>query len=192
MISLSSNGSLFTMESGVTLTLHNNVSLLGQSHYYPLVQVNIGGTLEMKAGSKISGNTSSSYGGGVYVADGTFIMSGGTISGNTSSSSSYGGGVYVDSGTFTMSGGTISGNTSSSSYGGGVCVNNGTFTKQSGGIIYGTNVLDEALKNTSQSDSYGHAVYVQSGDKKRNITAGTDVTLESGTSGEAGGWDDAA
>jgi uncharacterized repeat protein (TIGR02543 family) len=232
MISLGSNGSLFTVGSGVTLILDNNVTLLGKSNNAPLVRVASGGTLEMKAGSKISGNTSSSssyygggvyvsgtfimsggtisgnsvssssssYGGGVYVSGGTFIMSGGTISGNTSSSSSssssyasYGGGVYV-SGTFTMSGGTISGNTASSSYayayGGGVYVGSGSFTKQSGGIIYGSNALDPALKNTAKSDSYGHAVYVGiSPTKKRDATAGEGVTLNSAAIGAAGGWE---
>jgi hypothetical protein len=51
---------------------------------------------------EISGNTSSS-GGGVYVAGGTFTMNGGEISGNT------GGGVYVGSGTFRIVTGTIYG-----------------------------------------------------------------------------------
>jgi autotransporter-associated beta strand protein len=45
----------------------------------------------------------------VFVSgNGTFMMNGGEISGNTSS---YGGGVYVNDGTFTMNGGEISGNT---------------------------------------------------------------------------------
>lgn len=63
---------------------------------------------------KISGNQvkdSYSYGGGVYVEDGTFTMEGGEISGNTAAGD--GGGVYVYSGTFTMKGGEISGNTAS-------------------------------------------------------------------------------
>jgi hypothetical protein len=86
-----------------------------------------------------------------------------------------------------MSGGTISGNTSS--YGGGVYVDSsGTFTKQSGGTIYGSSASD-TLKNTATSDSYGHAVYVSSGSKKRNSTAGTSVTLDSTKTGSAGGWE---
>jgi len=84
-----------------------------------------GGTFTMSGGS-ISGNTS--YGGGVYVSSGTFTMDGGTISGNTASS---GGGVFISSGTFTMSGGSISGNSYC-----GVYVNSGTFT-MSGGSISG-------------------------------------------------------
>jgi hypothetical protein len=139
------------------------------------------------SGGTISGNTSSYSGGGVYIQDGTFTMSGGTISDN--SASSMGGGVSVAGGAFTMSGGTISGN--SANNGGGVDVySNGTFTKQSGGIIYGSNASG-SLKNTATVGSYGHAVYVSSSpDKKRNTTAGVGVTLDSGIDGSAGGWED--
>jgi hypothetical protein len=160
-VSLSSSGSLFTVESGVTLILGNNITLQGRSgNTDALVRVD-NGKLEMNSGSKISGNTnsyfSSNYGGGVYVTGGTFTMSGGEISGNTASSSysSSGGGVYVSDGTFTMNGGEISGNTashSSYSFGGGVYVAYGTFT-MNGGEISG---------NTSSS-SYGGGVYVAGG-----------------------------
>jgi uncharacterized repeat protein (TIGR02543 family) len=156
------------------------------------------GTFTM-SGGEISGNTvSSSYfdsvGGGVYVGSGTFTMSDGKISGNTasSSSSSAGGGGVYSSGTFTMSGGEISGNTASSSSsdsaGGGVYVASGTFTKQPGGVIYGSNESNSVLRNTATSgDNYGHAVYVYGPPaKKRNTTAGTGVTLNSGA---AGGWE---
>jgi uncharacterized repeat protein (TIGR02543 family) len=147
IVSLSTTGSLFTVESGVTLTLDNNVTLQGRSdNTYSLVQVNSGGTFVINTGSKISGNTTSSTssspygGGGVYVFGGTFTMSGGEISGNTvsstySSSFPCGGGVSVSNGTFTMSGGKISGNTASY-HGGGVYVSRGTFT-MSGGEISG-------------------------------------------------------
>jgi hypothetical protein len=148
-VSLSGNGSLFTVESGVMLVLEDGVTLKGHSsNTDSLVRVNSGGNLVLKDGAKISGNTntgsSSGYSvGGVYVGgDGTFTMSGGEISGNTTSS--IGGGVYVSGdGTFTMSGGEISGNTAFY-FGGGVCVFGGTFT-MSGGEISG---------NTASSSSY--------------------------------------
>jgi uncharacterized repeat protein (TIGR02543 family) len=270
-VNLSSSGSIFTIASGVTLMLDNNTVLQGRSdNNTSLVSVSNGGKLIMNVGSEISGNYSSSYsyGGGVYVgSSGTFTMSGGTISGNTSSyggggvyvysggiftmsggtisgntsssygggggvfvgnsgtftmsggkisgnTSSYGGGVYVGGGTFTMNGGTIDGNTASSlgggvyvqqdgtftmssgtisgntsSSGGGVYVQNATFTKQSGGIIYGSNAGD-ALKNTAGNGN-GHAVFVGNSYpyKKRNTTAGVNVTLDSAKSGSAGGWE---
>jgi hypothetical protein len=218
-VSLSSQGSLLTVGQGVTLTLDNNVTLRGlDNNTAPLIKVNSGGILEMKIGSKISGNSSSSssYGGGVYVdGAGTFTMSGGEISGNSSSSSyssySLGGGVYVN-GTFTMSGGEISGNSSSSSsysLGGGVYVD-GTFA-MSGGKISGNSSSSSyssygggvyvAGRFTKQSGGTiygsdhdtlkntavdgGHAVYV-SGGRKRDTTVGEGVSLDSRT--EAG-WD---
>jgi hypothetical protein len=101
-------------------------------------------------------------------------MSGGTITGNAASN---GGGVHISGGTFTMSGGTITDNTASN--GGGVYVGDysGTFIKK-GGTIYGDtdaiagngNVTD----NTATSGN-GHAVYA--GNKRRNITADTQVNL---------------
>jgi hypothetical protein len=133
---------LFTLEAisgGLTLELRD-ITLKGHTNNFSLVQVNSGGTLVMKAGSLITGNTTadSTRGGGVYVASGgTFTMSGGTISGNTAS---YGGsGVYVYGGIFNMSGGTISDNIASgqgsSGSGGGVRVaNDGTFNMSNGTI----------------------------------------------------------
>jgi hypothetical protein len=81
------------------------------------------GTFIMHSGA-ITGNTTSSNGGGVWMNSGTFTMDGGTISGNTAGTN--GGGVYMtNSGvTFTMHGGTISGNkangTGATNGGGGV------------------------------------------------------------------------
>jgi hypothetical protein len=194
-VSLNSNGCLFTVESGVTLTLGSNVILWGRSgNTDSLVKVNSGGKLVMEDDSKISGNsvtnTGSVYGGGVYVNGGTFTMNGGAISGNTVSSYgdnvTYGGGVYVsDNSTFTMSGGTISDNTASStdpalgSCGGGV-YNKGTFT-MSDGTISG---------NTSSSYySYGGGVanagtFTMSGG---TISGNTASSFSSGTDANANG-----
>jgi hypothetical protein len=162
-----------------------------------------GGTFTMSNGT-ISGNSASasyansyaSCGGGVFVEGGTFTLIGGTISGNSvscsASRSTFGGGVNInDGGTFTMSGGAISGNSLSSptdTYGGGVYVQNATFTKQSGGIIYGSD--GGSLQNSA---NYGKAVYGYNSSSnttyKRNTTAGNGVTLNSNTSGNAGGWE---
>jgi uncharacterized repeat protein (TIGR02543 family) len=190
-VSLSSNGSLFTVGGGVTLVLDNNITLLGRSsNRASLVMVNSNGALEMKAGSKISGNTSFPSGGGVQVKKGgVFTMNGGEISGNTAASSSPGaggGGVYINGGAFTMNGGEISGNTASG-LGGGVYVSSdSTFTKQSGGIIYGSD--GGAFKNTAVRDSAGHAVYI-SNLRRRNTTAGVGVTLDSTKIRSDGGWE---
>jgi hypothetical protein len=238
IVSLSGNGSLFTVESGVTLVLDDGVTLKGHSNNttsFSLIWVYSGGNLVLKDGGEISGSVaangggvrvnndgtftmsggkissnSAEGGGGVLIDGGTFIMSGGAISGNTAAvgggvavnggtftmsggtisnntTSYYGGGVYVYSGTFTQSGGTISGNSATYNDGGGVYVSSsGTFTKQSDGIIYGSDT-DAGLKNTATS-GVGHAVYVSSGNKKRDTTAGVSVTLDSTKDGAAGGW----
>jgi hypothetical protein len=140
-------------------------------------------------GGMISGN-SAAGGGGVYVA-GTFTMSDGTISSNTSSSSysgGGGGGVYVGGGTFTMSGGKISENSAAGGGGGVFVYSSGIFIKQRDGIIYGSNA-DGTSKNTTGNGN-GHAVYVDgSPAKKRNTTAGAGISLNSGMSGTAGGWE---
>ncbi|MDR0473993.1 MAG: hypothetical protein LBH43_10035 [Treponema sp.] len=145
------------------------------------------------SGNTASGNNGNNNGGGVHVGNGgTFTMSGGGISGNSTSSANNGGGVYVGSGgTFTMSGGGISGNTSSR-FGGGVYVNYssgnyGIFTKTGGGTVYGYS--DESSANRNESNNGGHAVYVYSGAKRRETTAGPGVNLDSGVSGAAGGWE---
>ena len=143
IITLQGNGTLFTVESDVTLILDSGITLKGhERNNASLIGVNSFGTLIMNAGVEISGNRSPS-GGGVYVAqNGTFNMSGGMISDNTSSTN--GGGVY-NWGTFTMSNGEISFNTSYTN-GGGV-YNYRTFT-MSGGEI-----------SSNTSSTFGGGVY---------------------------------
>jgi uncharacterized repeat protein (TIGR02543 family) len=160
-IRLSSKGSVFTVESGVTLTLGNNVTLQGRDNNdSSLVTVNLGGALVMETGSRIRGNVNTDEdGGGVNVLSGTFTMNGGEISNNVADWEGggvcvlrgaftmnggrisgneviFGGGVYVWQGTFTMNGGTISGNIADDGGGGGVLVNTGTII-MNGGTISG-------------------------------------------------------
>ncbi|MDR0456106.1 MAG: MBG domain-containing protein, partial [Treponema sp.] len=185
-ISLSSNGSLFTADSGVTLILGNGITLKGKSsNNEAIVTVHSGGSLTMQAGAKLTGNTLPQWdwGGGVFV-NGTFTMNGGEISGNAVGDYAGGGGVYVG-GTFTMNGGKISGNTASSSsydsgFGGGVYVA-GTFT-MNGGEISGNAVGDYAG---------GGGVYVGgtftmnggriSGNTANSIGSGGGVCMDGGT-----------
>jgi chitodextrinase len=166
-------GSIFHIgNSNQTLIIDGPTLNGSMNNNAPLVYVE-DGTVELRNGA-ISGNitsyssSSSFYGGGVYIGNGTFIMSGGTIIGNGTGSNG-GGGVYVaENGTFTMLGGSISDNTaygSSSSntspalsYGGGVYVaGNGTFTL-SGGSINDNVVFTSAFYSSARS--YGGGVYV--------------------------------
>lgn len=137
-IRLSTHGAMFVVKPNITFILDNNIILYGHSgNTHTMVWVD-GGTFRMNPGSTITGNirsiTGDSGGGGVFVK-GTFIMNGGTISGNTAAD---GGGVYMarDANvTFTMNGGIISGNTAQN--GGGVTVSRaGNFT-MNGGTISG-------------------------------------------------------
>ena len=178
-VNLSSYGRLFTVSSGVTLILDNNITLKGMANNNNnLVYINNGGTLVINTGAKIIENSSSSYGGGVYVS-GTFTMNGGEISGNISSyNGNFGGGVSVgNNGAFIMNGGIISGN-SSSAYGGGgggvsvgsngIFIMNGgeisgnsTATRGGGVCVYrGTFIMNngEISGNTSSYD--GGGVYI--------------------------------
>jgi len=83
-VSLSANGSLFTVSSGVTLVLDENIALRGRNpNTNYLVRIDNGGILIMGAGSEITGN----IGRGAVIVNtgGAFTMFGGTISGNTGS-----------------------------------------------------------------------------------------------------------
>jgi hypothetical protein len=84
--------SIFNVKSGVTLILDDNITIKGKISALTLVTVSSGGTLVMNDGSTITGATNNHnmpgetnvHGAGMYVRDGgTFIMKGGTISGNT-------------------------------------------------------------------------------------------------------------
>jgi len=139
-VALSSPGSLFTINSGVALTLEN-IALRGrENNNAALVAVEAGGTLTMYAGALIAGNHNatcgledggySRLGGGVRV-EGTFNMRDGEISGNrVTADASSGGGVFVSGGgVFLMGGGAnnsmvprISGNHAGVWGGGGVLV----------------------------------------------------------------------
>jgi hypothetical protein len=149
-ISLSANGSMFTVNSRVTLTLDENITLMGRSaNNASLVLVNSSGNLIMNDGAKITGNNSgSSDGGGIYVVSGNFTMNGGMIRGNNANES--GGGIFVNSGTVTMNGGTISKN--NARYGGGIHALN-SIVIINDGIITG---------NTANRGGNGGGIYVNS------------------------------
>ncbi|GHU48458.1 hypothetical protein FACS1894200_05580 [Spirochaetia bacterium] len=143
---------LFTVGTGATFVLDEQITLTGLASNSNRLVVVDGGTFILDGGT-LSGNKVSE-GAAVYVQSGTFTMVKGTISGNTASSN--GGGVYVKSGTFTMQDGTITGNTASS--GGGVFVDSGTFTMNGGTIS----------SNTASSGGGGvyvgySAVFIKSG-----------------------------
>lgn len=120
------SGGKFTLNGG---SISGNTSTFN----YSAGGVYVRGTFTM-GGGDITGNKNTYDGysaGGVFVGGGTFTMSNGKITKNTSAY--YGGGVYIDSGTFTMDGGSISVNESTEK-GGGVQISLGTFTMSNGEI----------------------------------------------------------
>jgi hypothetical protein len=119
------------------------------------VKVESGGRFVMTGGS-ITGNTGY-YSGGVYINGGSFVMTGGTIADNTANY--YGGGVYIGSNsTFDMIGGNITGN-KAASYGGGVYVQTGGTASMTGGTITG----NVSRPNSTSSTGYGGGVFLQAG-----------------------------
>jgi predicted secreted protein len=193
-VQLASSGSLFTVQSGITLSLDENITLKGRNdHIASLVRVSSGAVI-MEQGAKISGNTSSS-GGGVYVAGGTFTLNGGQISSNRAFGG-YGGGVYVSGGTFTINSGEISGNTGGSS-GGGVYVAGGTFimsdgeisgntASSNGGGVYvygGTFTMSDGGISGNTASSNGGGVYVYGG----TFTMSNGEISDNTSSGSGGG-----
>jgi hypothetical protein len=134
----SMTGSLLRVKEGQTLILRDLTLKGHDDNDAPLVYVD--GTissLTMYAGAKIKDNINTSntvYGGGVSFNDGSFIMEGGEISGNTTSFGG-GSGVLFGNGDFTMKGGEISGNTANgNSGGGGVSFGGGSFIMEGGKI----------------------------------------------------------
>jgi hypothetical protein len=175
------SGRLFNVNAGASLTLEagmrGSLTLDGgwdgvqtQSANSSIIEISAGGKLTMGDGVKLKNNKrSDGHGGGVYLNGGLFEMTGGEISGNSTSYS--GGGVYVDGGTFTMSGGMISGNTITGS-GGGVYLRNRGIFRMTGGMISG---------NTS--DNNGGGVLVWDG----NFTMSSAVISGNSTTSSGGG-----
>lgn len=144
---------------------------------------------------------SAQNGGGVYLANGSFILAEtmadvGSISENTASET--GGGVYIaGSGGFTMNGGTVELNTTTSGNGGGIFLNGGNFTMNNGKIT----------DNSSAAQGggvylYGGAFLMENGNIADNSSAsvgggvcilnGGGFTMNSGSITGNGRKDDAA
>ncbi|MDR0707251.1 MAG: InlB B-repeat-containing protein [Treponema sp.] len=173
-VGLSSSGSLFTVGSGVTLTLGNNVTLQGRSdNTASLVYVNSGGTLVMNDGAKITGNSTSTLGGGVC-GYGTIIMNGGAIHNNATDSQ--GGGIFID-GNLVMNGGVI-GNNTAGSYGGGIC-SYGSFT-MNGGTISGNAETSASAGGGGVMTSGGHFIMTGGSISGNTASWGSGVLIWSG------------
>jgi hypothetical protein len=136
IITLNANGCMFKINSCVSLTVDENITLVGRSQNSNCLISIYDGNLIINDGAIIKSNTTSTPGGGgIYMSSGNITMNGGKISGNSINDS--GGGIGILSGTFIMNGGEISGNTactSTSGFGGGVYVFGGNFIMNNGKI----------------------------------------------------------
>jgi hypothetical protein len=186
-LSLTGQGQILYISAEQTFIIDSaNLTLQGHSrNECQLVTVNTG-VLQLKNGS-ISGNSAQGGGGGVIVlSDGTFNMSGGTISGNTCTSlglagyilPGYGGGVYVMVGTFNMSGGTISGNTASDG-GGGVCVYGGTFNMSDGTISGNNTQKSGGGVSVTEKTTFTMSGGTISGNSAQDVGSGVGVVVNS-------------
>ncbi len=149
-----------------------------------LIFVTNGGTLNVEEGTQLANNNSTA----VYVNNKSFFnMTGGKISGNTTSNNWGGAGIY-NCGTTVISGGEISGNTSAMA-GGGIWNDRGTVTLKENVVIennqalYGggvatmssaRTVLEGAVIRNNTAQSLGGGVYIQGDQNNDNL----DTTFE--------------
>ena len=145
--------------NSITCTTTHTVITVGSGTTFTLTDCKETGTITHDGDEQNSN--------GVTVFDGTFIMEGGSITGNNVGVSG-GGGVWLLSGEFNMRGGSITGNTATASShagtgnGGGVYVGGGTFN-MSGGSITG---------NTTTGN--GGGVFV--GDGTFKVSGGVEIS----------------
>jgi hypothetical protein len=148
------------VNNGGRFTLWGTAKITGNkaAHNGGGVYVNgTGSRFEMQGGTvggSGSAKNAADNGGGVLVSnDAFFVMTGGSVTGNTAT---HGGGVYMSNASFTMTGGSVTGNAATGS-GGGVClVGPGSRFDMQGGTIgegYST-------RNTAPT---GNGVYVETG-----------------------------
>jgi hypothetical protein len=135
VITLTSNGSLFTVENGAQLIVEAGITLTGlQTNTAPLVTTKTGGNFTLEAGATIQNNkniTSASQGGGLFVAEGGEAVVKGKITGCNAGS----GGAAYAAGSLTLAGSAYtSDNTANTGKGAGV-YSAGTVTVKDSAVI---------------------------------------------------------
>jgi len=169
------NGNLFTVSDGANLVLEN-IIIDGNSAAFPatngvLMRVERGGSLTMNSGAVIRNNSNPGTQGSGLMILGSFNMTGGEISGNTTNPRHVSsGGVSIERyGAFTMSGGLITGNT------GGVSANRDSSFTMSGGAISGN--AEHGVASVGTIGSADAALTMTGGEISGNTGRGVSGTL---------------
>ena len=167
--SVTGSNSVFNMHGGVIEKCSRAVIAYSGATFHMFggeirncVSGNDGGGISVTDNSKfiMEGGTISkcegSRGGGLYAKDSIVTISGGTISGCTTSDAGMGGGLYAYNSTITISGGTIENN--KATYGGGVALNSSTIIAITNWKVIG----NEAYKTKSGNGGIGGGIYLES------------------------------
>lgn len=180
-ISLKAANAVLTLDAG-TLIKGNRGSGANYNNSNGIL-VDSGSTLIMEEGAEISENirysNGGTYGGGVSVYNGKFIMNGGSISNNQGY---YGGGVFIyQTGTFEMNGGFITNN--SANYGGGVYNLYGKFTMNDGEISGNNITYEGGGVYTKKNNGDAAYVFIMNGGSICNNNGGGVYITSSSSSG---------
>lgn len=145
-----------------------------------VVNVEAGGTLDLKGGM-ITTAANLSNGGHVIYSEGTVKIAGGYVT--NGSGGGWGGGLCMAKGSLNMTGGVIAANKAAS--GGGIFADSGVTLNLSGGVISGNATYDKGIGKSCGGDTgdggYGGGVYT----KGANVTIGGSANI---TNNRVGAW----
>ena len=146
-----------------TLFMNGGTVIGGKAQYGGAINIRNGSTFQLLDGTVKNGTSTGSGGGNIIIQDGSFTMTGGTVSGGMAQSgSSYGGNIFGYSGksVITISGGTVE--DGQAKYGGNIFMNNkaGATLNLNGGTIV-----------NGQASDVGGNVYMYTG-SSLNMTGG--------------------
>lgn len=154
-------GGIWTNINGFIISgnsvIENNTAVKGGGVFY---QGDSSSNMTISESARISGNTATGNGGGIYFKNkGTLVMNGGSITGNTATGD--GGGVYFGGDTFSISGGVeINSNTKNSANNNVYLPDNKSITVA--GELTGSNPIGVTTEKTPNTSNY---VRIASGSK---------------------------
>lgn len=138
----------------------------------------VSGSLTLNSGTIIAPNIAGYREGGIHVVDGTFAMTGGVVTGDSSVPRGYlyTGSILADGGTVSISGGTITGNAPASSR---AVTVNGTVLNMSGGSI--ANNAGGILATSESSVTFSGGTIANNNAPGIHANSGSSLTMTGGT-----------